>query len=189
MQPNDMQADDALVVVDVQKDFCPGGKLAIENGDEVVGVLNRWLVTAVEAGAAIVVSRDWHPPGHISFEEQGGTWPSHCVRHTEGAELHEELDLPDTVLLVSKGRWADSDQYSALDGTGLTGQLRRRGVKRLIIGGLAKDVCVRQTVLDACEAAFEVHLLLDATRPVDADAGRQAVEEMRSAGAIIEEVA
>lgn len=187
MKPQDLTKRDALVVVDVQKDFCPGGRLAVDEGDAVVPVLNRCVAAAQESGAVVVVSRDWHPPGHVSFEERGGDWPAHCVRGTDGAALHEGLALPDTVVLVSKGRDADRDQYSAFDQTGLGAVLERSGVERVVVGGLAQDVCVLRTVVDACGSGLKVHVLLDATRPVDAEAGRKAVHEMRQAGAVIEE--
>jgi len=187
MSPEDLTTSDAVIAVDVQNDFCPGGRLAVDGGDTVVAVLNRWIAAAQRAGAVVAVSRDWHPPEHVSFEQRGGPWPVHCVRNTEGGRLHPDLQLPDTIVLVSKGRSRDRDQYSAFDRTELATTLNRCGVERLVVGGLARDVCVRQTVLDACEAGFKVHLLLAATRPVDPDDGRRAVDEMRDAGAIIEE--
>jgi len=181
-----MRQTDALILVDVQKDFCPGGALAVEEGDAVVPVLNEWIERAKAADATLVASRDWHPEGHCSFERQGGSWPVHCVQGTEGAAIRADLNVPDLLLLVSKGRDLERDQYSAFDGTGLGDALRARNVKRLFIGGLAQDVCVRQTVLDACDEGFETHLILDATRPVDQEQGRRALVEMTDAGAVVE---
>jgi len=174
---------DALIVVDVQNDFCPGGKLPIEAGAEVVPVLNAWIERARDAGAAVAASRDRHPPGHASFEDRGGDWPEHCVAGTQGAELHPDLRLPDLVEMVHKGQNPDFDQYSAFDRTGLAERLRARGVRRVVVGGLALDVCVRATVLDAIRAGFEAHLLTDATRSTSPEAGREALDEMRRAGA------
>ena len=186
MDPLFLNADDALLIVDVQKDFLPGGSLAIETGEEVVGVLNRWIQAARECGAKIIASRDWHPPGHTSFKQQGGPWPVHCLQDTEGAEFHPDLQLPDDAEVVSKGMRPDRDNYSPFDNTGLADELRRQGVQRVFIGGLAQDVCVRQTALDARRAGFEVHLIEDATRPVDPKKGECAVDEMREAGVFVE---
>jgi nicotinamidase/pyrazinamidase len=184
-----MDAQDALIIVDVQKDFCPGGALPVAGGDEVVPVLNEWIHCARGAGAAIIASRDLHPPDHVSFRQQGGPWPAHCVKGTPGADFHPDLELSDTVQIVNKGTARESDSYSAFADHSLADRLRRQGIQRLWIGGLAEDVCVRATVLDACEAGFEVHVLTDATRPVDAGEGRRACREMVAAGAILEKTA
>jgi len=181
-----MQAGDALLVVEMQNDFCPGGALPVEEGDRVVPVLNRWIRAARERGIPVYASRDWHPRGHVSFVEAGGEWPPHCVQDTEGARFHIDLELPDDVVLVTKGVRFDRDQYSAFNETGLETRFRRDGVRRLFVGGLALDVCVRATVLDALRAGLEVRLLVDATRPLSEEGGRRALEEMESAGAILE---
>lgn len=181
-----LQPGDALILVDVQNDFCPDGALPVAGGDEIVPVLNRRLAAARDRGALVIASRDWHPADHCSFREQGGPWPRHCVQDSRGAQFHPGLQLPDDVVVVSKGCSPDRDAYSAFEGTGLDKRLREQGVRRLWIGGLALDVCVRATALDACRLGFEVHLLADATRPVDPEAGRQTLAELRQAGAIIE---
>ncbi|XOZ32535.1 nicotinamidase [Halomonadaceae bacterium KBTZ08] len=178
-------SDDALMIVDVQNDFCPGGALGVEDGDAVVPVLNRAIEAARQAGVPVVASRDWHPERHSSFKPQGGPWPPHCVQETEGAAFHPDLALPEDVHRVSKGTFEAEDQYSALDGTGLGDWLWHQGVQRLWVGGLALDVCVRATVLDALKEGFAVKLMHEATRPVDPDGGRQALEAMRDAGADI----
>jgi len=178
-----MQPGDALVIVDVQNDFCPGGALPIERGDEVIPVLNRWIAAATEVGIPIYASRDWHPGGHLSFRESGGPWPPHCVQDTEGAAFHPMLALPSDAILITKGTRFDRDQNSAFDQTGLAVELRRRGVKRLWVGGLAEDVCVLATVLDARREGFDVHLIPGATRPVTHQGGEQAQRDMRAAGA------
>ena len=190
MKPN-YTPSDALVVVDVQNDFCPGGALAVTDGDAVVPVLNEHIVAAQQAGSIVVASRDWHPEDHCSFDAQGGPWPRHCVRDTEGSAFHPDLKLPDDVLVVSKGKATDRDNYSAFDDTGLADTLHKRGVERVWVGGLAQDVCVRATVLDACDAGFETHLIAEATRPVDLNPGdgERAIEAMRAAGALIEQAA
>jgi nicotinamidase/pyrazinamidase len=179
---------DALLLVDIQNDFCPGGALAVDGGDQVVPVANRWIERARETGAMLVASRDWHPPHHVSFHERGGPWPPHCVQGTEGAEFHPDLRLPAETLILSKGEDPDVDSYSAFDRTGLAQELESRGVRRVWVLGLAEDVCVKATVLDARRAGFEVHLVRDGTRPVESGVGdgRRAVEEMADAGAILD---
>lgn len=178
---------DALLIVDVQNDFCPGGALAVPEGDAVVPVLNHWITVAREAGIPIFASRDWHPVDHISFEQQGGPWPVHCVQDSEGARFHPDLELPDDAIRVSKGTAFDADAYSAFDGTGLAGYLRQREVKRLWVGGLAEDVCVLATVKDACAEGFDTHLIADATRAVDPDRSARVRGEMQDAGAVLED--
>jgi len=182
-----LRAGDALLVVDVQPDFCPGGALAVPGGDEVIPVLNAWIAAAREREVPVCASRDWHPLQHVSFEAQGGPWPPHCVQDTPGAAYHPDLALPEDVVKITKGTRLDRDQYSAFDETGLADHLRHNGVERLWVGGLAQDVCVRASVLDACKESFAVHLIAAATRPVDASAGEEALREMRDAGARIEE--
>jgi nicotinamidase/pyrazinamidase len=184
--PSDLlRAGDALVLIDVQKDFCPGGRLPVPGGDEVVPILNRWLAAAAERGVHVVASRDCHPSNHMSFAEQGGPWPVHCVEGSDGVAFHGSLALPANVEVVSKGARQDHDQNSAFDGTDLAARLRQRNVLRLWIGGLARDVCVRATVLDALREGFDVHVIADATRPVNP--GRDtSLADMEKAGAIIE---
>lgn len=174
---------DALIVVDVQPDFCPGGKLAIDDGDAVIPVLNDWIDAAQSEGVPVFASRDWHPAHHVSFEASGGPWPEHCVQDTPGAQFHPDLNLPDSTVKISKGVRLDKDQYSAFDDTGLAGHLKEKGVERVWIGGLAEDVCVHATVLDACRAGFQTHLIPDATRPVTPEGGEKARREMEEAGA------
>jgi nicotinamidase/pyrazinamidase len=177
---------DALVIVDVQPDFCPGGALPIAQGDEVVPVLNRAIEAARAAGVPVYASRDWHPRGHLSFVERGGPWPPHCIQDTPGAAFHPALHLPADARIVTKGTRFDKDQYSAFDETGLAGELRHAGVGRVWLGGLAEDVCVKATALDARKAGLEVHLLQAATRPVTPEGGREAQAEMRAAGVVME---
>lgn len=181
-----LQAGDALLIVDMQNDFCPGGALPIEHGDEIIPGLNRWIAAAVECGVPIYASRDWHPAGHISFHERGGPWPPHCLQDGEGARFHPALALPPGVIKITKGTRFDQDQNSAFDQTGLAPQLRRDGIRRLWVGGLALDVCVKATVLDGLNEGFEVALIPDASLPVKREGGEQALREMREAGAHIE---
>jgi nicotinamidase/pyrazinamidase len=184
-----LKAGDALLIVDVQNDFCPGGSLAVNHGDEVVPVLNRWISEAGAAGAPVFASRDWHPADHISFKKRGGPWPPHCIQNTFGAAFHPDLNLPPDVQIISKAEAADVDSYSAFGGTDLSQQLHKLGIKRVWIGGLAQDYCVRATALDAIREGFEVHLIVSATRAVNVkpDDGRRAIDEIHRAGGILEE--
>jgi nicotinamidase/pyrazinamidase len=186
--PDDLlKQGDGLLVVDVQRDFCPGGAMAIEGGDEIVPVFNGWIEAAQRNGIRVYVSRDWHPVEHVSFEAQGGKWPPHCIQDSDGAGFHPDLVVPDDAVKVSKGARLDQDQKSAFDETGLAVRLEHDGVKRLWVGGLAQDVCVLASVLDARRAGFEVHVLEEATRPVTDEGGKAALQKMEEAGARIVE--
>lgn len=184
-----LQKDDALLIVDVQNDFCPGGSLAIPEGDQIIPVLNRWIEAAQNKGCLIVASRDWHPVFHVSFTDQGGPWPEHCVQDSHGAEFHAELQLPNDTVKVSKGTRFDEDAYSAFENTGFGDFLRERGIKRLWVGGLAQDVCVLDTVTAAQQEGFDTHVIMSATRPVDPAQGDQAAKQMAEAGAVLEDAA
>lgn len=173
---------DALLLVDVQNDFLPGGALAVPEGDAVIPVLNRWIDEAEQAGLPIVATRDWHPSDHVSFEVQGGPWPPHCVAGTEGAAFHPDLALPEDAVVVSKATTPDDEAYSGFDGTDLAAMLRALDVRRVWIGGLATDYCVRATALDAAEAGFEVTLIPDGHRGITPDTSEEAVREMAAAG-------
>lgn len=177
-----LRRGDALMIVDVQNDFCPGGALPIEDGDKVVPILNRWIAAAVARGVPIYSSRDWHPVGHVSFNERGGPWPPHCLQDSDGARFHSNLELPDSAVIVTKGVRFDQDQNSAFDQTGIVEQLRKDGIQRLLVGGLAEDVCVLATALDARREGFEVALIADATRPVSTQKGEKARKMMRDSG-------
>lgn len=179
---------DAVLAVDVQNDFCPGGALAVRDGDRVVPVLNAWIREAAGAGSVVVAMRDWHPANHASFRDQGGPWPPHCVQGSPGAAFCPGFELPGDAILISKGENPQDTGFSGFDGTGLGPQLRARGVTRLWVGGLATDYCVRSTVLDALREGFEVHLLTDAIRAVEVSPGDgdRAIQEMKRAGAIAE---
>lgn len=178
-----LKVGDALLIVDVQNCFCPGGELPIEGGDEVVPELNRWLHAAEELGLPVYISRDFHPGRHLSFATQGGDWPQHCIQDTPGADFHPDLYIPEQRTLVTKGTRFDKDQLSVFDETGLAEQMRRDGVQRIFMGGLALDVCVKFAALDAVNYDFEAHVILAGCRPVTEEGGQQAVDEMKKAGA------
>jgi nicotinamidase/pyrazinamidase len=186
-----LQTSDALLVVDVQNDFLPGGSLAVPGGDEVIPVLNHYLATFQGHGLPIFATRDWHPPDHCSFHAQGGPWPVHCVAGTQGAAFAPGLQLPLSTSVISKATSSERDAYSGFEGTDLDSQLRRAGVKRLFVGGLATDYCVLNTVKDALVLGYQVVHLVDATRAVNVHPqnGHRALEEMAHLGALQESLA
>lgn len=180
-----LQSTDALVVVDVQRDFLPSGALAVPHGDEVVPVINRYIALFHARGLPVIFTRDWHPANHCSFQQQGGPWPDHCVADTSGAAFAPNLLQPADSWVISKATEAQQDAYSGFQGTGLAQRLQQRGCLRLFIGGLATDYCVLETVKDALAEKFRVFLLQDAIRAVDvhADDGARAIGAMLAAGA------
>lgn len=176
---------DALLVVDVQNDFLPGGALAIPGGERVIACLHGWIERFSASGQPIFAARDWHPADHCSFRSHGGSWPPHCIAGTMGAAFPTGLGLPPSVAIISKATAASDEAYSAFAGTDLDRRLRAVGVRRLIVGGLATDYCVLGTVLDARHLGFAVLLPLDGLRAVDAKPGdgRRALATMVAAGA------
>jgi nicotinamidase/pyrazinamidase len=175
----------ALIVVDVQNDFCPGGALPVPEGDRVVPILNQYIARFQSTGSPIFATRDWHPPDHISFKQRGGIWPPHCIQGTDGARFHPELRLPEKTQVISKGTHPTTEAYSGFQGTDFADRLRSSGVRRLFVGGLATDYCVKSTVLDGAREGFEVYFLEDASRGVEVNRGdtRRSIDEMKSAGA------
>jgi nicotinamidase/pyrazinamidase len=181
----------ALLLVDVQNDFCPGGALAVPEGHRVIPVLNRAIERFQAEGRPVYASRDWHPRDTKHFKERGGPWPPHCVADSSGAKFHPELRLPQNAVVVSKGQDRNDDGYSAFEGVTDSGRtlaedLRARGVSELYVGGLATDYCVRATVLDARRNGFAVTVLTDAVAGIGRDDAARALEDMRAAGASLE---
>ena len=183
--PIRLQTGDALIVVDVQNDFLPGGSLAVPEGDAVVPAINRYIAAFAARALPVFATRDWHPPNHCSFEAEGGIWPAHCVAATPGAAFAAGLALPSTAIVISKAATPGVDAYSGFGGTDLAARLRAGGGTRLFIGGLATDYCVLNTVKDALAEGFAVCLLEDAIRAVDVQAGggARALAEMQKFGA------
>jgi nicotinamidase/pyrazinamidase len=177
---------DALLVIDMQVDFLPGGALGVAGGHEVVAPINHLIALYGAAGAPVFASRDWHPEDHCSFQAQGGPWPPHCVADTPGAAFAAELALPDDAVVISKADTAAVDAYSAFAGTDLAAQLRARGVERVAVVGLATDYCVLNTVTDALEEGLATLVVRDAMRAVDVQPGdgRRALDRMVARGAV-----
>jgi nicotinamidase/pyrazinamidase len=175
----------ALIIVDFQNDFTPGGALAVPEGDTIAARLNA--LAASGDYDLVVATRDWHPADHGSFAAQGGPWPVHCVAGTQGAELHAELDRSRIDVIVDKGQAVDTDGYSGFEGTDLEAILRERGITQVTVVGLATDYCVKNTALDALRAGFAVTVDGTAARGVEVEPGdsERALDEVRAAGGVI----
>jgi nicotinamidase/pyrazinamidase len=175
---------DALLVVDPQIDFFPGGALPVAEGDAILPTVNRALRVFSNAGLPIFVTRDWHPADHCSFAAQGGPWPEHCVKGTAGAELHPDLELPPIFSVVQKATTSDREAYSDFEGTGLDEVLRTQKIERVVVCGLALEYCVRAACLDAINAGLDAVLLSNGTRAVEVQPGdgERTLEELRTAG-------
>jgi len=185
---------DALIIIDVQNDFCPGGALPVAEGDRVVPVLNRYIENFRRENLPIIATRDWHPEKTRHFKAYGGLWPPHCIQGSKGAEFHPDLVLPARTVIVSCGMGPDEEGYSGFEGkddqgTSLADVLRANGVGRIFVGGLATDYCVKHTVLDGLKLGFKVTVLRDAVRGVNLnpDDSDRALAEMRQAGAEVTE--
>ncbi len=200
-----MKEKTALLIVDVQNDFCPGGSLAVPDGDKVVEPINRAIEKANTEGRLIVFSRDWHPKETNHFKTYGGHWPEHCVQGTKGAEFHTELKLPTFPLadtfIISKGEKKDEDAYSAFQGIyrlskvtndfytldfyTLHGLLLNKKIEEVFVAGLATDYCIKATAFSALALGYKVIILIDACRAVNINPGdgEKAIEEMKAAGA------
>ncbi|MEO7003286.1 MAG: isochorismatase family protein [Ktedonobacterales bacterium] len=187
--------NEALIIVDVQNDFCPDGKLAVPQGDTVVPVLNEYIKKAVALGMPVYASRDWHPAHTTHFAQEGGPWPEHCIQDSDGAKFHLKLKLPPGAVIVTKGDNELDDGYSAFQGHLANGQSLfealqdssdpSQRVTRVYVGGLATDYCVERTVLSALESGLAVVWLRDASLPVEITPGdgEAAEKEMLTAGA------
>jgi nicotinamidase/pyrazinamidase len=182
---------DAILIVDPQIDFFPGGALPVPDGDEVIPVINQWLMAASQHQIPIYISRDWHPFNHCSFREHGGQWPIHCVQNSKGAEFHPAIRLPANFIYINKADEPNLEAYSAFKGKTLAGDLlidslQQNRIKNLWVLGLALDYCVLETALDARHHGFEVHLLTAGTRPINEETGQMALKKLQTAGVIIE---
>jgi len=190
-----LKINSALVIVDVQNDFCPGGALEVYNADEIILVINRYMELFRGKGLPIIASRDWHPRETKHFEKYGGIWPEHCVQRSFGAMFRAGLLLPPDTLVFSKGMDPERDDYSALQarndtGTSMTDFLKKVGIRELYICGLATDYCVRQTALEGLHLGFSITVLVDAVRGVELNPGdsKRALDELEAAGAVLKVV-
>ena len=185
-----MNPSQALLIVDVQNDFCPGGALAVPDGDKVVQVINQYVEFFKNTHSPVLASRDWHPKNSRHFKDFGGVWPVHCVQNTFGAAFHPQLKLPNDAVIVSKGRAVDEDGYSAFQALDPKGDpfsqvLNQCGIKDLFVCGLATDYCVKASVLDALKNKFNVYVLVDAIKGVNLKPkdSELALEQMKKSGA------
>jgi nicotinamidase/pyrazinamidase len=177
---------EALVIVDFQNDFAPGGALAVPQGDEIAARLHELIDTG--RFDLVIATRDWHPPEHGSFAAKGGPWPPHCVAGSRGAELHSSLDASRVDVVLDKGTDPATEGYSGFDGTDLANLLRERGIDRITVAGLATDYCVRATALDALREGFKVTVDTAGSRGIEAQPGdvERALEEVRAAGGAVD---
>lgn len=177
---------DALLIVDLQNDFLPGGSLGVPQGDLVIDPINTLIALYSSRGLPVYASRDWHPNDHCSFAAQGGPWPPHCVADTPGAAFSQALNLPQDAIVISKAATSQEDAYSAFNGTGLARSMLADGITRVTVCGLATDYCVLNTVLDGIDAGFEILLALEGTRAVEVTPGDgdRAIARMLSRGAV-----
>nr|WP_255454041.1 MULTISPECIES: nicotinamidase [unclassified Thermococcus] len=172
-----------MIVVDMQKDFMPGGALPVPDGDKIIPKVEEYIRRFKEKGALVVATRDWHPPNHISFKEQGGPWPKHCVQNTEGAKF--VVKLPEDAIIISKADKPDKEAYSGFEGTNLAEILKEKGIKKVYICGVATEYCVKATALDALKHGFDVYILKDAIRGINPEDEEKALKELEEKGAKI----
>lgn len=179
---------DALIVVDMQKDFMPGGALPVPEADTIIPTINRYIKRFFKASRPIYITRDYHPKEHISFKDFGGIWPSHCVAESEGAEFANGLHIPqDNRFIISKGTSKEFDAYSGFQGTILHDLLQERGIRRLFICGVATDYCVFNTALGAINLGYQTFILTDAIKGVDEVRAKKALDELLAKGAVLAE--
>lgn len=181
----------ALIIVDIQNDFCPGGSLAVKDGDCVIEPANRLIEKFTAEDKPVIFTRDWHPADHASFADFGGMWPVHCVAGTVGAAFHDGLSIPVNAIVISKAKSTDKDAYSGFEGTDLNEKLQSLRVDSIVIAGLATDYCVKNTALDAVKNGYHTVVAEDCIRAVNVNPGddEKAISEMRSSGAAFKSVA
>ena len=179
-----LTVNDALIVVDVQNDFMPWGKLPVPNGDSVIEPINRYVKLFSSKKLPIFATRDWHPESHVSFNVNGGPWPVHCVQWSEGAQFAKGLELPQDVFIINKGDRPELEAYSGFQGTVLNELLKERGVKRIFICGVATEFCVKNTCIGALNLGYTVFLLEDAVKGLKKETSDEAVKELLQRGCI-----
>ncbi|MDV3104543.1 nicotinamidase [Thermococcus waiotapuensis] len=172
---------EALIVVDMQRDFMPGGALPVPEGDKIITKVNQCIKKFQERGALVVATRDWHPENHISFKERGGPWPKHCVQNTPGAEF--VVEIPENAAVISKATEPDKEAYSGFEDTELNEILQKNGVERVYVCGVATEYCVKATAMDALKLGYETCIIVDAIRGINPEGEKRALEELQKAGA------
>lgn len=188
---NCLKKGDALLIVDSQIDFFPGGALPVADGDKIIPIINEWIAAAQENNIPIFASRDWHPANHCSFKDYGGHWPTHCIQNSTGANIHPDINLPKETIIIDKADDPKKEAYSAFEGKTKQGILliqvmKEQKIRRLWINGLALDYCVCESALDARNNGLEVHLILKGTKPTSEKTGAKALQRMRRAGVMVE---
>jgi len=178
-----MQTNKALLVVDIQNDFCPGGTLGVDEGDQIIPTVNKYIDLFLKNNLPVFVSRDWHPTESKHFKGSGGSWPPHCIQNMKGAEFHPDFRVPDQAIILSKGTDPELDGYSVFDAHDSENKpfhnlLKEMGINELYIAGIATDYCVRMTSLDAFKNGFRVNVLTDAIKGVDEEDSRRAIDEI-----------
>lgn len=178
-----MQARKALLVVDIQNDFCPGGALGVREGDQIIPTVNKYVDLFLKNQLPVFVSRDWHPQDTKHFKDAGGPWPMHCIQNTRGAEFHPDFRVPDEAIILSKGTNPELDGYSVFEARDSSNKLfiellQEMGIEKLYIAGIATDYCVRMTSLDAFKNGFVVHVLTDAIKGVDKTDSKRTIAEI-----------
>ncbi len=181
-----LEAKQALIVVDIQRDFCPGGALPVADGDKIIPAVNELAHAFERAGLPVFFTRDWHPRNHVSFKAYGGPWPPHCIQNTQGARFHQSLAVPKEAEVIDKGTLQAEDAYSGFQGTDLAQRLRELRVKQIYVAGLATDYCVKNTVLDGAAEGFETYVIADCVKGVNVKRtdSATALRVMLSRGAI-----
>ncbi len=179
-----LRKGDCLIIVDMQNDFMPWGSLPVPDADKIIPVLNSYIELFHKKGLPIFASRDWHPPNHCSFKENGGSWPSHCVQNTKGAEFADGLLLPEDTIIISKATDPKKEAYSALQDTELAELLKQNRIERCFVGGVATEYCVLSTVLDLLSLGYKTYVLRDAIKAVNPADEEKALEEMERKGVI-----
>lgn len=182
-----MKSNKALLIVDMQNDFCPGGVLSVPDGDRIIPTVNKYIQLFQQKQLPLFFSRDWHPSETIHFQEKGGPWPPHCIQGTKGAEFHPDLKIPENAVILSKGMDPNLDSYSVFEAfdedlLSFPELLRKQEITELFIGGMATDYCVRSTSLDALKQGLNIHVLVDAVKGIDPINSNKTLEEIQSEG-------
>lgn len=179
-----LTASDALIIVDVQNDFMPWGKLPVPEADKIIPQINRYIKLFSDRGLSIFATRDWHPENHVSFNVNGGCWPVHCVQWSKGAQFADGLELPSDTFIINKGDRSELEAYSGFQGTLLNELLKERGIRRVFVCGVATEYCVKNTCIGALNLGYTVFLLRDAIKGIKKESSELTVNELLNKGCI-----